>query len=129
MALELKDVLIVFQDDNVYEHPHSASTDVIPEGSWALSGNSVDRTGQPLQPCEALVIAAKKKITWIVHAAHPSVPSLNVYDWKEDLYAHTYVIEHFSLNEMMALGFVLHKNFLFTDSKLLPQKCTACQSC
>jgi hypothetical protein len=115
VAFELMDGLIVFQDDNVYWYPPSVEGNVIPEGSWALSGNSIDQTGQP---CHAFLTAAVQNITWIVHAASPSVDG-HQYSWEEQLYAQTDIIDHFSLNEMTAPGLVLHKDFLFTDSKPL----------
>ena len=106
--------LIVFQDDNVYEYPRSAEGNVIPEGSWALSGNSIDQAGQP---CNAFLTAAEQNVTWLVHAASPSVTE---YNWQERLYTQTYVMDYFSLHEMTALGSVLYNNFLFTDSKPVP---------
>ena len=55
MAFELMDHLIVSQDDNVYEYPCSVEGNVIPEGTWALSGNSIDKARQP---CNAFLTAA-----------------------------------------------------------------------
>ena len=114
MAFELRDGFILFQDDNVYEYPRSVEGNVIPEGSWALSGNSIDQDGQP---CNAFLTAAEQNVTWLVHAASLSVAK---YNWQEQLCTQQYVMDHFSLHEMTALGSVLYKNFLFTDSKPLP---------
>ena len=101
MALELSNYILVFQDDNVYRHPLKADPYLLPQGTWALS----DSDEVAKRPCTAFLDAAKRKVAWIVQTTSPLEERYK--EWSKQRDAEMFVMDYFSINELMAIGLVL----------------------
>ncbi len=102
MALQRPSHFIVFRDDGVYKHPLMADPDHLPRGTWALS-NSNDVAKQP---CVAFLEAATQQIARIIQATSPLEDRWKA--WSKERGAVKFVMNHFSIEEMTALGLVRH---------------------
>ncbi|KAH9033758.1 hypothetical protein EDB85DRAFT_1050795 [Lactarius pseudohatsudake] len=71
---------------------------VVPEGTLALTGAHEEST-----PCNAFLDAPRARDAWIIHATSQTW-ELCLYGWT---YAHVFVMDHFSYDEIKALGNIL----------------------
>ncbi|KAI9456403.1 hypothetical protein BJY52DRAFT_564652 [Lactarius psammicola] len=104
VALQLPSFFIVFQDDGVYRHPLTAAPHHLPMGTRALS----DSNNEGKHPCSAFLGAARQKNALIIQATSPSEDRWK--NWSKECGAVKFVMNHFSIEEMAALGTVCGVN-------------------
>ena len=100
MALQLDSYFLVFQDDGIHRYALDADPHLLPEVTWALS----DSNENAIQPCQAFLAAAHRKIAWIVQATSPKEERSK--KWQKYHNADTFIMDCFSIDEMTALGLV-----------------------
>ncbi|KAN0134259.1 hypothetical protein V8E53_007757 [Lactarius tabidus] len=104
VAFQVKNSFIVFQETQVLlcnATDHLAAY-FIPNGSWVLSDSRVRFD----EPCDAFLSAAEAGNGWIIHTASPSKDKWEVLERK--CHAHSYWMNVFTLDELNALGNILH---------------------
>jgi hypothetical protein len=105
VALELPHCFLIFHDDGVnIHHLNMLNTDVFPRGTWALS-DSFGSHERIMEPCSIFQTASLQKRAWLVQTTSPLEKRYK--DWKKQCKAEMFVMDYCSINEIMALGFVL----------------------
>jgi len=101
VALQLSSHFLVFQGTHVNIYPNElANPYVIPIGAWALSDSSY----RAKQPCNTFLDAAKQQFAWIVHTTSPLERRWK--EWEKQHSVDMFVMDHFSIGEITALGSV-----------------------
>lgn len=100
MALEVpaSDYFLLFCDTGVYKLPLLTHPDCLPRGTWALS----DSNQSANQPCSTFLGASGLKNAWIIQATSPLEGRWK--DWQKCHNADTFIMDYFSIREMIVLG-------------------------
>jgi hypothetical protein len=96
VAFQVEDVFVFFQDRGVRLSYGEMSPPQLPDGTWALSDSRI----RFKQPCSAFMTRG----VWVVQTTYPSPDR-----WKamqKEQCAFRYWMDVFSLDEMLALGYV-----------------------
>ncbi|KAH9003516.1 hypothetical protein EDB86DRAFT_2373479 [Lactarius hatsudake] len=101
VALQLPNHILVFRDDGVLRYPLTADPHEFPEGTWALS----DSNDRAKQPCNTFLGASNLRQAWIVQTSPPLEERWKT--WSKYHNANMFVMDHFSIQEITALGKVL----------------------
>ncbi|KAH9035823.1 hypothetical protein EDB84DRAFT_1210475 [Lactarius hengduanensis] len=101
VALQLSNHILVFRDDGVLRYPLAADPHQFPEGTWALS----DSNDRAKQPCNTFLRASDLRQAWIVQTSPPLEERWKT--WSKYKNADMFVMDHFSIKEITALGKVL----------------------
>lgn len=106
VAFQANDHLLLFQNTGVQiilngsDLNHAGES--MPRGTWALTDSHEDH----IHPCKAFVTASKRGLAWIVQTTSPS--SNRWGEWRKYRSAYMYWMDVFTLDELSALGIILH---------------------
>jgi hypothetical protein len=103
-AFQVSDHFVLFQDrvDRVHVYSGKDTEVTIPEGSLALTGAD----DKAAIPCDAFFNAVKDGNARIIQATDESRHSLKEWRREHQASVYYYVMDHFSLDEIKALGLV-----------------------
>jgi hypothetical protein len=100
VALQLPGYYLLFGDEGVSQYSLEAEPHHLPEGTWALANSDHETT----KPCLAFFHASRQRRAWIINTTSPMNTGWK--SWKKYYMADMFIMKHFSIQEIAALGLV-----------------------
>ena len=100
VALQLFNHFILFQDNSIHRHGLKDYLHDLPKGTWALA-DSNEHSGLP---CSTFLDVTARKLAWIVQTTSPRQKIWKL--WSDHHFADSFIMECFSIDEILALGWV-----------------------